>query len=217
MGMSKFYKKQSNHKGFKICADVLEKTKGRSHESLLVSIFTKSESKNLHVLEGCSSNFFAIYKDGIVRTATDDAVLCGAIRKLVCNILTENDEDEGHLKREKAAIKYEPPNLIDAENLWKGCFITSTSRLALPIRHVIIPDDYSIIKNIYQLIDSILSDDAKDIKNKERRVFKLSVASSSKHHEKVTYTVIQFSIEINLIQYLCSEVNKRILSLSSAI
>ena len=179
--------------------DIFEKTKSSCNDSLLVS---NTSHETQVILEGCSSNFFAVYKGGVVRTASDEMVLAGTIRKLVCNIMN---------------VEHKPPDLSDIE-IWDACCITSTSRLVLPIRDVIIPDDFSIVESVDQVLDILSSSDyAPNTENNENQVFKIFVDGLSSKSDKIGYTVIRFPSENELLQELCGEVNKRILSSSSAL
>ena len=78
------------------------------------------ESDTGAVLEGTQTNFYAV-KDGAVHTA-DAGVLKGTVRALVLEVC----EAEG------IPVVLEPPNVSDLPR-WEGAFLTSTSRLVLPI------------------------------------------------------------------------------------
>ncbi|KAL3942060.1 MAG: hypothetical protein SGBAC_003688 [Bacillariaceae sp.] len=83
-------------------------------------------AKRLEILEGSSSNFFVILKDGTVRTATEGC-LHGYVRHQVLSLL------------DQCGLKFDPtPIFIDESNEWKEAFITSSSRLIYPIDEVII-------------------------------------------------------------------------------
>ena len=92
---------------------------------------TKSElTLTFEILEGMTSNFFAVYRDGTIRTA-QYGVLFGYIRHLVlecassCGLIVDN----------------RPVRLEDGANgLWAETFITSSSRLIYPIEKILIPD-----------------------------------------------------------------------------
>ncbi|KAI9263068.1 aminotransferase [Sporodiniella umbellata] len=78
-----------------------------------------------HVYEGMASNFFAVKRvDGrpALVCAGLEHVLLGTIMKMVIRLC----EQEG------IAILWEFPKLDEATD-WEGCFLTSTSRLLLPI------------------------------------------------------------------------------------
>ena len=94
-------------------------------------------SNKRFVLEGLTSNFFAIYRDGSIRTAPD-GVLLGYVRHLIlfcaeaCNLRVDErpiDLDDG------------------AKGLWAETFITSSSRLIHPINKILIPDYEAQIDN----------------------------------------------------------------------
>jgi branched-subunit amino acid aminotransferase/4-amino-4-deoxychorismate lyase len=78
--------------------------------------------------EGMASNFLAVMNN-TVYCASLDHVLLGSILKIVVDICKKHD----------IAFKWEFPKLEDAkQGKWEGCFITSTSRLLLPIEAIYI-------------------------------------------------------------------------------
>ncbi len=81
------------------------------------------------ILEGLTSNFFAIYRDGTIRTA-QEGILFGYVRHLVLQCAL------------KCGLKVDnrPIHLGDGANEeWVETFITSSSRLIYPIRKILIP------------------------------------------------------------------------------
>lgn len=87
-------------------------------------------AKKRFVLEGLTSNFFAIYHDGSIRTAAD-GVLLGYVRQLIL----ECAETCG------LRVDERPIDLEDGtKGLWAETFITSSSRLIYPINKILIPD-----------------------------------------------------------------------------
>jgi Branched-chain amino acid aminotransferase/4-amino-4-deoxychorismate lyase len=94
---------------------------------------TRGEGQGIikfELLEGMTSNFFAIYTDGTIRTAPD-GVLLGYVRHLVLECA-----DACGLK-----IDDRPIDLEDGKNgLWAETFITSSSRLIYPIQKILIPE-----------------------------------------------------------------------------
>ncbi|PKY42439.1 hypothetical protein RhiirA4_397405 [Rhizophagus irregularis] len=85
------------------------------------------DSNTQNIYEGLSSNFFAVLynpdkQEPLVVTAPIHHVLEGTILKIVRMIC----------ERDKIDFQFWFPNANDAEQ-WKGAFITSTSRLVLPI------------------------------------------------------------------------------------
>lgn len=77
-----------------------------------------------NLYEGLSSNFFIIRSDRSIQTAPIESVLFGTIMKRV-------------LKDWKySEIIFEHPNVNEIDS-WRGAFITSTSRLILPIHTII--------------------------------------------------------------------------------
>lgn len=99
-----------------------------------------------NILEGSSSNFFVVTKScelsassnqfsnlELLRTAPDTLILPGTIRKIVLDIC----------ELEHVPVSFQPPN-VNEIHLWKGAFITSTSRLLLPIKLIIIPEEANL-------------------------------------------------------------------------
>eukprot|EP00823_Brevimastigomonas_motovehiculus_P002107 TRINITY_DN1345_c4_g1_i1.p1 TRINITY_DN1345_c4_g1~~TRINITY_DN1345_c4_g1_i1.p1 ORF type:complete len:490 (+),score=143.73 TRINITY_DN1345_c4_g1_i1:109-1578(+) len=80
----------------------------------------------LDLLEGISSNFFVI-EEGTVRTA-DSHILRGTVRQLFLQIC----------KQQHIPVSLQPPNMANWRR-WSGCFISSTSRLLLPIQRLSFP------------------------------------------------------------------------------
>ena len=77
--------------------------------------------------EGLSSNFFVIRSDGSLQTAPKDSVLVGTVMKKVLNVWKYSE------------IIFKHPKIEEVDT-WKGAFITSTSRLILPIHCIIVGD-----------------------------------------------------------------------------
>ncbi|KAK3835904.1 MAG: aminotransferase [Linnemannia elongata] len=95
-----------------------------TNEALLLD----EASQNLY--EGLSSNFYAFdRKSQSVVTAPLDSVLQGTILKVVLAVC----------ERQNIPVEFRFPNLRDIDH-WEGAFITSTSRLVLPIETIILPD-----------------------------------------------------------------------------
>lgn len=100
---------------------VLEETKPADvNEILLVG-----ESGEL--LEGMSSNFFAV-RDGTVYTA-GEGVLSGTVREVALECC----------KNEGIPVVLEAPKVSDLAQ-FEGAFLSSTSRLVLPLHHLAAPD-----------------------------------------------------------------------------
>ena len=72
------------------------------------------------IMEGLSSNFFAVL-NGTLYTA-GEGVLAGTVREVALAVA----------RREGVPVSLTPPHLEDLP-AWEGCFITSTSRLLLPV------------------------------------------------------------------------------------
>jgi hypothetical protein len=114
--------------------------------------------KSTLVTEGSSSNFFVIYRvprhenKFILRTAGNDRVLGGTVRELVFKKYSVLPV-EGHFQEPfKLEISTDPP-MVDEIQDWVGCFLTSTSRLILPISEVILPVDSGSTKTIEKFIE----------------------------------------------------------------
>ncbi|KAK2958054.1 putative 5-phosphate dependent protein [Blattamonas nauphoetae] len=82
--------------------------------------------ENGHVFEGHSSNFFVMLRDGSLQTASQ-GILSGSVRKTILLLA----EQKG------IPINYECPDLAQSNN-WAYAFISSTSRLILPITSITI-------------------------------------------------------------------------------
>ena len=78
--------------------------------------------------EGTQTNFFAV-KDGVLYTA-GTGVLEGTVRGLVLDICRRTD----------VPVVLEPPNAAEIAS-WDGAFISSTSRLVLPIDEIKLPPE----------------------------------------------------------------------------
>ncbi|CAO3677382.1 unnamed protein product [Umbelopsis ramanniana] len=93
-----------------------------------------------NVYEGMASNFFAVTLENgspTLVTASLDCVLLGTIMKIVLRVCDERN----------IPVKWAFPNLKDAsEGKWEGCFISSTSRLVLPIETIQFNDERSNIQ-----------------------------------------------------------------------
>lgn len=85
---------------------------------------------SLEILEGLISNLFVIYKDGTVRTAPASKVLSGYARHLVSE---EIHQTHGLRLDDKNA-----PIVGDADD-WSEIFVTSSVRLIVPVKRVLIP------------------------------------------------------------------------------
>lgn len=80
------------------------------------------------LLEGSQTNFFALV-DGALHTA-GEGVLAGTVRRLLLEVC----------EREGVPVVLSPPRLADAAR-WEGCFVSSTSRLLLPIDELYVPKE----------------------------------------------------------------------------
>ncbi|KAF9585205.1 hypothetical protein BGW38_003425 [Lunasporangiospora selenospora] len=95
-----------------------------TNESLLM------DEKTQNLYEGLSSNLYVLHKDQrTILTAPLDSVLQGTILKVVLNTCNE----------ENIPVDFTFPNLKQIDE-WEGAFISSTSRLVLPIEKWVLPD-----------------------------------------------------------------------------
>lgn len=115
-----------------------------------------------YIYEGLSSNFFLINENNEIETASDEYVLGGTLRKIVIDIFNENNYK----------IKYQNPSIKSLETC-KAAFITSTSRLILPISEVHDEingkvyklNSYNHLKNLSDLVIKKLDSYSEDIFN----------------------------------------------------
>lgn len=75
------------------------------------------------LFEGTQTNFYAV-QDGAVYTA-EEGILEGTVRKMILEVC----------EREGVPIRREPPNIKSIGD-WQGAFISSTSRLLLPLAEI---------------------------------------------------------------------------------
>lgn len=84
------------------------------------------EGRGLCVLEGTQTNFFVV-AGGAVHTA-NEGILEGTVRTLVLEVC----------RKEGIPVVLHAPALAEVES-WDGAFLSSTSRLVLPIDSVELP------------------------------------------------------------------------------
>ena len=89
-------------------------------------IILSDEDGNLY--EGLSSNFFIINPAGFIQTAPPSSILPGTVMNRICK--------EEWLNKFGMKIVYECPRVEEICG-WRGAFITSTSRLILPIHEIV--------------------------------------------------------------------------------
>ncbi|RUS22678.1 aminotransferase [Endogone sp. FLAS-F59071] len=122
------------------------------------------------IYEGLSSNFFAIYRGeagtgqpATVRTAPLEYVLQGTIMKAVVAVC----------EREGIPIEWAFPTIGDAKKgKWEGAFVSSTSRLVLPIESIHFRDEKPSITfpNPSPVVDHIREEVRKEIVKRAYRI-----------------------------------------------
>jgi branched-subunit amino acid aminotransferase/4-amino-4-deoxychorismate lyase len=125
-----------------------------------------SDSHTHNIYEGLSSNFFAVLynpdkREPIVVTAPLHYVVEGTILKIVRMICERDNID----------LQFWFPNANDVEQ-WEGAFITSTSRLVLPIELIKFRDGRPFIKLPPQndTVEHIRHEVEKEIYNRAYRI-----------------------------------------------
>lgn len=90
------------------------------------------------VREGLSSNFFVIKDNFLVQTASE-GILDGTVKQLIDKFA---EEQSGSIKCDGETLRmvYSCPSLLELSQ-WRESFITSTSRLILPIYGFVIASD----------------------------------------------------------------------------
>jgi thiol oxidase len=99
-----------------------------------------------HLFEGLQTNFYVL-KDGKLHTA-GKGILEGTVRKM----LLEECVKEGF------PVCLNAPNIVDMDQ-WQGVFISSTSRLLLPVSEVVYSDKSSgkILKKSFAPLDPLVT------------------------------------------------------------
>jgi hypothetical protein len=91
-----------------------------------------SQGEVITVLEGLTSNFFAVYPGGVLRTA-NTGVLCGYARKRILQAA----ESIGY------RVEEAPIGLQEA-SLWKEVFLTSSIRICQPVQKIVYADSKEV-------------------------------------------------------------------------
>jgi len=104
------------------------------------------------VMEGLSSNFFALV-DGKLKTA-GEGILMGSVREAVLRVA----------EREGIPVVLEPPTVGEFD-AWEGAFVSSTSRLLLPVDEASAPElDPPVVKKfeksdmVRRLVDAVMKE-----------------------------------------------------------
>lgn len=101
------------------------------HEALLTRVRSSDDDTNgvAEVCEGTQTNVFVVDRGGVVWTASD-GVLEGTVRKIVLEQCAVNG----------IPVSLGAPRANDLHH-WDAAFLTSTSRLVLPINEIRVPSD----------------------------------------------------------------------------
>ncbi|KAL9540656.1 hypothetical protein PS6_010664 [Mucor atramentarius] len=103
--------------------------------------------------EGMASNFLVV-KDGAVVCASLDHILLGSILKIVIKVCEKHN----------IPLKWEFPLLQDGrQGKWEGCFLTSTSRLLLPIETILVDNESIEFKEASPLVEFLRKQVADEI------------------------------------------------------
>jgi hypothetical protein len=95
-------------------------------------LLTDQQGEVITVLEGLTSNFFAVYPGGVLRTA-NTGVLCGYARKRILQAA----ESIGY------RVEEAPIGLQEA-SLWKEVFLTSSIRICQPVQKIVYADSKEV-------------------------------------------------------------------------
>ncbi|KAJ4458531.1 putative Aminotransferase; class IV [Paratrimastix pyriformis] len=109
------------------------------------------------ITEGLSSNFFVVMRNGHLRTA-NEGVLSGTVRQIVLHAC----------EHKKIPVDFRPPVLSERAD-WAEAFITSTSRLVMPVRlirvlassqlaepyEIVFPSNGPVVPQLSELISQI--------------------------------------------------------------
>jgi hypothetical protein len=86
--------------------------------------------KTTELWEGLTTNFFVLYRDGVLRTAPTDRVLGGYVRYLVIQAAA----------RGIVSVEERAP-LLEESDSWEEVFVTSSVRLIVPVESVSVVSD----------------------------------------------------------------------------
>jgi len=96
------------------------------------------------ITEGTQTNFFVLDNGGTIITASDDQILPGTIRNIVLDIC----------KDKNIPLSLNTPNVKDISN-WNAVFLTSSSRLILPIQSLRFPEEDPPIEHSFSTPESV--------------------------------------------------------------
>lgn len=100
-------------------------------------LLTREVGGEIHILEGLTSNVFFIYSDDTLRTA-NNGVLEGYARNLVLDCSS------------KLGIQYDPAPIRSQDAiLWKEIFLTSSIRLVMPVKQLLVPNEMGELRELW--------------------------------------------------------------------
>lgn len=142
-----------------ICRDrvksIQKSDPSRTQEVILMAPSTPPSSniqtldpKQLQLYEGMSSNFFVVYQSKqdpskwILKTAPKQHVLLGTVAQLIETLMMDASSSVEWLEGQSVELVYEHPTLsdfLDQSNFdVRACFISSTSRLIMPVNRILV-------------------------------------------------------------------------------
>lgn len=111
----------------------LEQEFKRNGEVLL----TREVRGEIHILEGLTSNVFFVYSDNKLRTA-NKGVLEGYAKSLVLDCAS------------RLGIECDPaPIRVQDASLWREIFLTSSVRLLIPVKQVLVPNEMGELHEVW--------------------------------------------------------------------
>mmetsp|Transcript_4476 Transcript_4476/g.11251 ORF Transcript_4476/g.11251 Transcript_4476/m.11251 type:complete len:159 (+) Transcript_4476:343-819(+) len=131
----------------------------------------KSPEGCLELLEGLSSNVFVIYQDGSLHTASPDLVLPGYVRHLVLQLYGGHINKKSQDADDEHGMEIAPILLQDVAQ-WREVFITSSSRLILPVRQIVIratDEDGSHWRSFWSSVSNDNDETARTLRTKLQR------------------------------------------------
>ena len=168
--------------------------------------------KTTIITEGSSSNFFAIYRTPgkedsfILRTAGLDKVLGGTVRELLLDKYSQTSQSDTSSPHLCLTVCTEPPTVDEIED-WVGCFLTSTSRLVLPISEVILPIDCGSTNKIEHFVEC----------NKDRSWPASELVKVENSNPSSTAVLYRFDPQSEIVQKIATDARMLILAHSETL